>query len=263
MTPVPNAMSVRTCPFAPATLALILACKPEPTTQPPPTTDPQPATDPAPDASAGDLPAPTTDDPNGGEPAVAQADPPATDPPAADPIAAPADTSGKTPLSGGKEPLPTALSTKINDTCGKDPGVGTQAKPFNLKTPEGKDISLASLRGKVVLLNFWGTWCKPCLKELPEFDRLYRRYRKHGLVVVAVATDTEPGKVQEFAAQAKLATKLALGGEPLSQQYDSPNFPFSFIIDGKGVIQASYRGFRPECSGKLEQDLRTQLEQLR
>jgi len=164
---------------------------------------------------------------------------------------------------GVKEPLPAALNTKINDTCGKDPGVGTAAKPFNLKTPEGKDISLASFRGKVVLLNFWGTWCKPCLKELPEFDRLYRRYRKNGLVVIAVATDTEPDKVKEFATQAKLATKLALGGEPLSQQYDSPNFPFSFVIDGKGVIQASYRGYRPECSGKLEQDLRSQLEQLR
>ncbi len=265
MTPVPNAMAARTCPVnKSASLvlsALVLACKPEPTTtQPPPTTDPPPSTDPqtvTDPTPTGDPPAVTTTDP-----VAPPSDPPgdsvATNPPADPPDAPPTKTS-----PGGKEPLPTALNTKINDTCGKDPGVGTAAKPFILKTPEGKDISLASFRGKVVLLNFWGTWCKPCLKELPEFDRLYRRYRKNGLVVIAVATDTEPDKVKEFATQAKLATKLALGGEPLSQQYDSPNFPFSFIIDGKGVIQASYRGYRPECAGKLEQDLRSQLEQLR
>jgi peroxiredoxin len=162
----------------------------------------------------------------------------------------------------GKE-LPAALNTKIDARCGNDPGVGTAAKPFNLKTPEGKDISLASHKGKVVLLNFWGTWCKPCLKELPEFDRLYRRYRKNGLVVIAIATDTEPEKVQEFATERKLATKLALGGQQLADDYESSNFPFSFVIDGKGQIRGSYRGYKPECAGKLEQDIRTQLEQLK
>jgi peroxiredoxin len=262
MTPVPNAMAARTCPInnkrsaALVVAALVVACKPEPTTTQPPTTDPPPSTDPQTVTDPQTITDPT---PTGDPPAVTT-DPVATDPPADPP---PADTPPARTSPGGKEPLPTALNTKINDTCGKDPGVGTAARPFNLKTPEGKDISLASFRGKVVLLNFWGTWCKPCLKELPEFDRLYRRYRKNGLVVIAVATDTEPDKVKEFATQAKLATKLALGGEPLSQQYDSPNFPFSFVIDGKGVIQASYRGYRPECSGKLEQDLRSQLEQLR
>lgn len=265
MTSVSNAMVARTCPFHPLSLAIVgfvLACKPEPKTTQPPSTDPQTVTDPTPGTSAGDPPPvsdPTTTAPPGD---TVAANPPA-DPPTTTPEDPPADPPPGKTSPAGKEPLPAALNTKINDTCGKDPGVGTPAKSFNLKTPEGKDISLASLRGKVVLLNFWGTWCKPCLKELPEFDRLYRRYRKHGLVVVAVATDKEPDKVQEFARQAKLATKLVLDGESLSQQYDSPNFPFSFIIDGKGVIQASYRGYRPECTGKLEQDLRGQLEQLR
>jgi peroxiredoxin len=255
-------MSARTCPSALVSLALaaLCACKPESTTPPPPTTD-QTVTDPSPATSAADPPPVVTTDP--AAPST-PADPPPADPAATNPPAdAPPGDPASTKVVGGKEPLPAALSTKINDTCGKDPGVGTTAKPFNLKTPDGKDISMASLRGKVVLLNFWGTWCKPCLKELPEFDRLYRRYRKHGLVVVAIATDTEPEKVKEFATQAKLATRLALGGEPLSQQYESPNFPFSFVIDGKGVIQASYRGYRPECAGKLEQDLRGQLELLR
>lgn len=240
--------------------ALVLACKPEPATQPP-----EPVSPPSTPVADDPTPQDTDDAPSGvptetppsepGEPPVATTEPTPSEP-------TPAEPTPVAPLSG-KDPLPTAISTRIDAKCGSDPGVNTPAKPFSLKTPEGKDISLASYRGKVVLLNFWGTWCKPCLKELPEFDRLYRRYRKHGLVVIAIATDTEPEKVQEFATERKLAVKLALGGEPLADQYESTNFPFSFVIDAKGQIRGSYRGYKPECAGKLEQDIRTQLETLR
>ena len=244
------------------------ACKPEPATQPP--SDPG-----TPAPVAPEVPGPPASDPPNtmsGEPpadplAAAPTDPTPTTTVASatDAVTAPLD-AGPAPTAptstSGKEALPPALSTKIDARCGNDPGVGTAAKPFALKTPEGKDISLASHKGKVVLLNFWGTWCKPCLKELPEFDRLYRRYRKHGLVVIAIATDTEPEKVQEFATQRKLATKLALGGQQLADDYESSNFPFSFVIDARGQIRGSYRGYKPECAGKLEQDIRTQLEQL-
>ncbi|HEY0138195.1 MAG TPA: redoxin domain-containing protein [Nannocystis sp.] len=243
-----------------ALATLTLACKPEPATQPPAEPTPAPV---APEVTG----PPTSEPPNtmSGEPMPAEpgtATTVATTAGSTEP--APAIDAGPAPTpASNKEPLPAALSTKIDARCGNDPGVGTAAKPFNLKTPEGKDISLASHRGKVVLLNFWGTWCKPCLKELPEFDRLYRRYRKNGLVVIAIATDTEPEKVQEFAAERKLATKLALGGQQLADDYESSNFPFSFVIDGKGQIRGSYRGYKPECAGKLEQDIRTQLEQLK
>lgn len=196
-----------------------------------------------------------------GDSGAAPADPP-VDPegdadPAADPAAAPTEPAP------AADALPKPVYSKIDASCGKDEGVGTKLKPFDLRSVDGKSSTNKTYAGRVMLVNFWGTWCKPCLKELPEFDRLYRRYRKHGLVVVAVATDAEPEPVKAFAAQAKLATKLAIGGEKLAEQYESPNFPFSFVIDGKGVIQASYRGYLPECAGKLEQDVRSQLELLR
>lgn len=181
-------------------------------------------------------------------------------PPEPAPAEVPGDAKSPAPAPEG---LPAPLFTKVDDKCGKDPGVGTSAHPFALKTAEGKDISLASLKGKVVLLNFWGTWCKPCLKELPEFDRLVRHYRKHGAVLVAIATDTEPDKVLEFKQSSKVAGKLVLGGDAPSKAYDSPNFPFSFVVDAQGVIRGSYRGYHPECIGKIEQDLRASLEQRR
>ncbi|MEZ4380226.1 MAG: TlpA disulfide reductase family protein [Nannocystaceae bacterium] len=158
-----------------------------------------------------------------------------------------------------KPALPKPIFGKGDRSCGRDPGVGEKIKPFDLEMINGKRISAARLKGRVVLLNFWGTWCKPCLKELPEFDRLYRRYRQNGLVVLAIATDSDPAPVAAFAKERRLATKIAVGGEDLANSYKSPNFPFSYVVDENGIIQASYRGFKPECMGQLEQDIRGQL----
>lgn len=227
--------------------------------------DPDPASDDAAPTDAGD-PVATgetqgTDlaaeggnaDEGGGETSttLAQTEPPKTDPPKTDP-APPAE---KPPLE-----LPKAKHTKIDDSCGKDAGLGTKLKSFDLKTVDGKATTNKSFKGKVVLVNFWGTWCKPCLKELPEFDQLYRRYRKHGLALVAIATDEDPQPVKEFIDARKISAKVLIGAEDYAGEYGSPKFPFSFVVDDKGVIKASYRGYRPECMGKLEADVRKALE---
>jgi thiol-disulfide isomerase/thioredoxin len=215
-------------------------------------------------------PAATTDDPAPASDGATTDAPPATDPPAADPTPTdpPAETGGEAPAdpppaadpAPAADPLPKALHTKIDNSCGKDEGLGTKLKSFDLKGVDGKSSTNKSWKGRVMLVNFWGTWCKPCLKELPEFDQLYRRYRKHGLTLVAIATDEDPAPVKEFVDKRKLAAKVLIGAEDYAGQYGSPKFPFSFVVDEKGVIRASYRGYRPECMGKLEADVRKQLE---
>ncbi len=169
------------------------------------------------------------------------------------------NNNNKAAKGSAKRALPAPIFGKGKAACGRDPGIGKPIKSFSLKTTKGKTISSANLKGRVVLLNFWGTWCKPCLKELPEFDRLYRRYRKNGLLLLAIATDSDPEPVIALAKERKLAAKIAIGGEELANSYKSPNFPFSFVVDKKGIIRASYRGFKPECLGQLEQDIRAQL----
>lgn len=257
-------MTFKQCPKLHVLIAISLlapACKrdaseaPESTAAPEPEQPPveAPVEAPASDtaaAVASDTPAKPESAPPGE--AVASGEPAPTSEPAA-PLSEP-----KAAATGA---LPAPLHAKVDDSCGRDAGVNTTALPFALKTADGKDISMASLRGKVVLLNFWGTWCKPCLKELPEFDRLIRHYKKQGAVLVAVATDTEPEKVLEFARERKISAKLVLGGEDLAKKYDSPNFPFTFVVDDKGTIRGSYRSYKPECIGKIEQDIRSSLEQ--
>ncbi len=178
-----------------------------------------------------------------------------TEPKPADPPPAETPPAEKPTLE-----LPKVKHTKIDDSCGKDAGLGQKLKSFDLKTVDGKAVTNKSFRGKVVLVNFWGTWCKPCLKELPEFDQLYRRYRKHGLSFVAIATDEDAEPVKEFIDSRKLSAKVLIGAEDYAGEYGSPKFPFSFVVDTAGVIRASYRGYRPECMGKLEADVRKQLE---
>jgi thiol-disulfide isomerase/thioredoxin len=150
--------------------------------------------------------------------------------------------------------LPEPIHKKIVKTCGNDPGVGKRLKSFRLETPDGKPISPGKYRGRVLLVNFWGTWCEPCLKELPKLEALYRRYRKYGLTLVAIATDEEAEPVKEIVRKKRMRAKVAIGGESYAESFDAGTFPFSFVVDGK------YRGYKPECMGKLEADVRRELE---
>ncbi len=210
--------------------------------------DPAPATDevdPAPAAGTGEPPEPAQESPTAADPTPVADATPAPDP------GAPAKPAVE---------LPKPIHSRVDSSCGKDSGIGQKLKPFDLKDLAGKPVSNKTYRGRVVLVNFWGTWCKPCLKELPEFEQLYRRYRKAGLTLVAMATDTDPAPVQEFVDSRKLSAKIVLGAEDYAGQYASNKFPFSFVVDDKGVIRGSYRGYKPECMGKLEADIRAQLE---
>jgi peroxiredoxin len=184
-----------------------------------------------------------------------------------DEVAAAETGGGDAPPSetapGVREPLPKAIHKLSGPKCQQTFSVGTKVKAFRLPSVDGqKTISPTAYRNRVVLLNFWGTWCKPCLEELPEFDRLYRKYRSHGLTLVAVATDEEPKLVQEFIDKHKLRAKIALAGEAAAGVYNRPNFPFSFVIDGTGKIVAAYDFIEPSCMGDLEQVIRDELEKL-
>jgi thiol-disulfide isomerase/thioredoxin len=234
---------------------LPLACDKEGTTSPPPGV--MAAHDPAPDATAADEPAPADDgsatpeeaptgDGTAGEPAPAEAEPVAPPPEETQPAA--------------KQELPKVLHGKVDKSCGNDEGVGQKLKSFALKSVDGKPVSHKSWKGRVLLVNFWGTWCKPCLKELPEFEQLYRRYKKHGLTLVAIATDEDPAPVKEYLDARKISAKVVIGAEDYAGQYGSTKFPFSFVVDTNGVIRASFRGYRPECIGKVEAEVRRELE---
>ena len=113
------------------------------------------------------------------------------------------------------------------------------AKPFEVPTPDGARLALADFRGRVVLLNFWATWCGPCKEEMPAMERLYQKFREQGLVVVAVSNDSEGStrSVARFVKESGLTFPVGLDPRlRVASLYGVRVLPVSLIIDRKGRI---------------------------
>ena len=123
----------------------------------------------------------------------------------------------------------------------------------------GADVSLEAHRGKVVYLDFWASWCTPCLQSLPKLEELQRELGTDGFQVVAVNVDQDPEKGRRLLA--KLGVGYPSASDPkgeLPGVYELPTMPTSFVIDADGVIQLVHSGFR---EGDLE-ELRPRIQKL-
>ena len=117
----------------------------------------------------------------------------------------------------------------------------TRPPRFSGATVDGSSLSLDSLRSRVVLLNFWASWCLECRAELPVFEQLHRDYAPRGLTVVAVNFREEPGTVRRYARELGLTMPLVLDAAgDIRQSYGVIGLPTSFLIgrDGRAVARA-------------------------
>jgi peroxiredoxin len=122
---------------------------------------------------------------------------------------------------------------------------GNPAPDLTLKDLQGKSVSLAGLRGKVVFLNFWATWCPPCREELPAMQRLNEVFGKKDFVILAVNVDEDPGAVKKFLAKQPLSFTVLLDPEASAQNlYGVYRFPETFLIDRQGNVVQRYLGAR-------------------
>lgn len=112
------------------------------------------------------------------------------------------------------------------------------ASDFYLRDLDGKLVRLSDYQGKVVLLNFWATWCESCLKEMPSMQRLYETYRDKGLEIVAVSVDTtSPANVRTFVEKLSLTYPILHDRDSLiSRLYSNPGVPSSYLIDPQGNV---------------------------
>src|SRR5580698_4168330 len=121
--------------------------------------------------------------------------------------------------------------------------VGSVAAPFSLTDIDGKPVNLASYKGKVVLLDFWATWCVPCQSEIPHFVEFQNNYAAQGFQVVGISMDDGPDPVRTFYRQYKMNYPVAMGSTELAQSYGGIlGLPVTFLIDRNGHVTANYRG---------------------
>ena len=135
------------------------------------------------------------------------------------------------------------LSSQSAEACGPDARVANLNLTF--RDIRGKPFALSDYKGKVVLLDFWATWCPPCRKEIPGFIELYNSYRSRGLVVIGVSMDESTSDVKRFARQLKMNYPILMGAgrDDLQQAFGDLPLPTAFVIARDGRICGKHDGF--------------------
>ena len=126
----------------------------------------------------------------------------------------------------------------------KSAGQRKQAPNFSLKDADGNAVNLADYRGKVVLINFWATWCGPCEAEIPWFIEFEKKYKDQGFAVLGVSMDDDGWKsVRPYVASHKINYRIMIGSEVVSQQFGAiESLPTSFMLDRAGRIASNHIG---------------------
>jgi peroxiredoxin len=140
------------------------------------------------------------------------------------------------------------------------PRPGDPAPQFALQSLDGRLVSLAEARGKVVLVHFWATWCPPCVEELPVLQRFYRSLEGGDVVLMAVSVDDSgPDAVRAFMMKHGLTIPVLLDPDKsVAESYGTFKFPETYLVDREGIIRNKLIGAidwtRPEA-GKMVEDL--------
>ncbi len=122
--------------------------------------------------------------------------------------------------------------------------VGAVMPEFHLRDLAGREVSSEQFRGKVLVVDFWATWCEPCKVEMPGFQQLQDRYAGRGLVVVGIALDADASDVARFANQLGVHYTLLLSTDEVEKQFGGIlGIPTTFVMDRHGVIRKKVIGF--------------------
>jgi len=153
--------------------------------------------------------------------------------------------------------LSACVSTNNTDYDGADVVVGAQSPDFSLQALDGSALKNRSMEGNVVLLNFWATWCEPCLREIPELKEVAARSK---VKVVGIALDEQGASVvKPFVAQHGINYPVLIGNEEVFQRFNGSDIPYSLLLDRKQRIVKVYRG--TITKEEIDQDLRSMGEE--
>ena len=122
--------------------------------------------------------------------------------------------------------------------------IGTMAPAFSLVDVNGSVVMLEQFKGKVVFLDFWAPWCIPCRQELPELDKLYKKFHDDGLEVIGISIDPSEKNVAAFLQKVPLSVHIVIDKKnEVSDAYRVSSLPTGFIVGRDGIIQRIHKGF--------------------
>jgi len=138
----------------------------------------------------------------------------------------------------------------------------TGAPDFTLPSLDGPNLRLQEQRGRVVMINFWATWCGPCRVEMPHLAKLYEKYRGSGFTVLAVNIDEDPHKAAGLAKQLGMRFPVLLDTDKkVSRLYDLGTMPSTFLVDRDGRVRYVHRGYRDGYEETYDKQIRELLRE--
>jgi thiol-disulfide isomerase/thioredoxin len=118
-----------------------------------------------------------------------------------------------------------------------------------MRTLEGQPFRISSLRGRVVLVNFWATWCLPCRAEIPDFNQMQKDYAERGFAVVGISSHDTPEMIRDFQSVVRQEYQLLTSGDDAPQEFQTgPGRPATFILDRQGRIRERFIGERDRAT---------------
>ena len=144
--------------------------------------------------------------------------------------------------------------------CAKKPKESISAPDFTLKTIEGQEITLSGLRGKVVLLDFWATWCGPCRESIPHLTQLYKNYQDKGFELIGMNLDKsgEVEMVRRFVKSMDIPYPIIMTPEDVARNYKITGLPTTVLIDKEGKVREKIVGF----NSAIGQQIASRIEEL-
>ena len=138
---------------------------------------------------------------------------------------------------------------------------GARAPELGLRDLEGNQVTIASLRGRVVVVDFWAWWCEPCADSMPVYQRLYTQYRERGLTIVGISQDQRVDNARQFATRHHLSFPVVFDeGHAIANRYRPPRMPTAYVIDRGGIVRHVHAGYRSGEAERLEAEIRTLLD---
>jgi peroxiredoxin len=134
--------------------------------------------------------------------------------------------------------------------------LGTPAPDFALTDLDGEKVNLSDYKGRVVLIDFWATWCPPCRDSIPFLENLYLKYKDNGFVVIGISFDENIEMVKRFKERYNMTYPILMGEEWIKNDYGVTGVPETFIIGRDGILKSKHIGFHESLAVKMDEEVR-------
>jgi peroxiredoxin len=136
--------------------------------------------------------------------------------------------------------------------------VDTQAANFTLKSNSGKNLRLSEMRGEVVLINFWASWCGPCRQEMPELEAIYQKYQSLGFTILGINVDKDRAMADKVINKTTLSFPILFDSDnAVTELYKVDAMPTTVMVDRNGKVRFIHRGYKPGYEDEYVKQIKT------